>query len=183
MNRFLWLFTDVGCAVVIIVFACVFATTAALSQAVTDIHMQFSMPDDAAFATDDYLEAAEKQADKFLKEREAVVWQQLGFQEKSFEKKYDLSIASKKKKVEDRVIYKGNGVYQTQTDVQIELSSSIHPGIQPQHIVREYLVTLRARPERRWYGEVDMNWEFIDMQQLRMTPDEGAVEAIVSGFQ
>lgn len=88
MNRFLWLFTDVGCAVVIIVFACVFATTAALSQAVTDIHMQFSMPDDAAFATDDYLEAAEKQADKFLKEREAVVWQQLGFQEKSFEKKY-----------------------------------------------------------------------------------------------
>ena len=161
MNRFLWLFTDVGCAVVIIVFACVFATTAALSQAVTDIHMQFSMPDDAAFATDDYLEAAEKQADKFLKEREAVVWQQLGFQEKSFEKKYDLSIASKKKKVEDRVIYKGNGVYQTQTVVQIELSSSIHPGIQPQHIVREYLVTLRARPERRWYGEVDMNWEFI----------------------
>ena len=55
MNRFLWLFTDVGCAVVIIVFACVFATTAALSQAVTDIHMQFSMPDDAAFATADGL--------------------------------------------------------------------------------------------------------------------------------
>ena len=85
--------------------------------------------------------------------------------------------------MEDRVIYKGDGVYQTQTVVLIELSSSIHPGIQPQHIVREYLVTLRARPERRWDGEVDMNWEFIDMQQLRMTPDEGAVEAIVSGFQ
>ena len=32
-------------------------------------------------------------------------------------------------------------------------------------------------------GAGDLNWEFIDMQQLRMTPDEGAVEAIVSGFQ
>jgi hypothetical protein len=138
----------------------------------------FHMPNEQDLDSERYREEANKVAIALLVDTEKKIWSERGFVE-TYTAPKSMSVEGKdmnrSKDIMEITKYFGNGSYQIYTGSSVKLSASSEDKkttFSKGFIEKEYIVTIKAKPKRNWYGTVNLNWQISDIKLVKSSNSE-----------
>ncbi|HEY3426318.1 MAG TPA: hypothetical protein VGL27_16090 [Negativicutes bacterium] len=165
------------------------AVIAALFWFYTQMTLTFHMPNDNDFASELYRDAVKEVAVQHILFQDRLVWVKKGFVTESQTPKsfsIDEGFKTKNKSSAELTKYLSQGQYQVYVNSLVALTTTS----QDKSVTRsmldidiEYIVTIKAAPQRHWYGVVDLNWTMEDVRLVKTSQTPKEIELALSKWK
>lgn len=165
------------------------AVIAAIFWFCSQVTLTFHMPNDNDFVSELYRDEAKVVAVQHILFQDRLAWIKKNFVTES-QTPESFSIAegfkTKNKPSAEMTKYLSKGQYQVYVSSQVVLTStSLDKSVTRSmlDIDNEYIVTVKASPQRHWYGTVDLNWIVEEVRFVRSSRTPKEIEIALSKWQ